>query len=109
MLQADAYSGFNELYGSGRILEAGCWAHVRRKFYDIHESTKSPIAAAALQRIGQLYDIEEQIRGQSPHERARVRSEQAAPLLAELKTWLTVQLARVSRIRAGVASLGLSR
>ena len=97
VLQADAYSGFNDLYPGGRILEAGCWAHVRRKFYDIHEGIKSPIAAEALRRIGQLYDIEEQIRGQLPPERGRVRAERAALLLDELKTWLEAQLAKVSK------------
>jgi len=97
VLQADAYAGFNDLYDRGCILEAGCWAHVRRKFYDIHEGTKSPIAAEALQRIGQLYDIEEQLRGQLPHERASVRAERVAPLLDELKRWLNTQLARVSK------------
>lgn len=97
VLQADAYSGFNDLYPGGRILEAGCWAHVRRKFYDIHEGNKSPIAAEALRRIGQLYDVEEQIRGQGPPERARVRAERVAPLLDELKAWLEAQLARVSK------------
>lgn len=97
MLQADAYSGFGELYVDGRILEAGCWAHVRRKFYDFHESTRSPVAAEALRRIGELYAIEEAIRGRSPAERARVRVERAGPLLDALKNWLEAQLARVSK------------
>ena len=97
VLQADAYSGFGELYVDGGILEAGCWAHVRRKFYDLHQNTQSPIAAEALRRIGELYAIEEQIRGQLPAERGRVRVDRAAPLLDELKTWLEAQLARVSK------------
>jgi transposase len=97
VLQADAYAGFNDLYEGTRILEAGCWAHVRRKFYDIHQGVKSPIAAEALQRIGQLYEIEERIRGQLPSERAAVRAERAAPLLDGLKTWLEAQLGRVSK------------
>jgi transposase len=97
VLQADAYAGFGELYVDGRILEAGCWAHVRRKFYDFHESTRSPVAAEALRRIGELYAIEEPIRGHSPAERARVRVERAGPLLDELKCWLEAQLARVSK------------
>jgi transposase len=97
VLQADAYSGFGELYVDGGILEAGCWAHVRRKFYDFHESTRSPVAAEALRRIGELYAIEEQIRGRLPAERARVRVERAEPLLDELKNWLEAQLARVSK------------
>jgi transposase len=97
ILQADAYSGFDELYVDGRIVEAGCWAHVRRKFYDFHETTQSPIAAEALQRIGELYAIEAAIRGRLPQERARVRNARAGPLLESLKMWLEAQLARVSK------------
>ena len=97
VLQADGYSGFDELYVNGDILEAGCWAHVRRKFYDFHETTQSPVAAEALRRIGDLYAIEAAIRGRLPQERARVRGARAAPLLDDLKAWLEAQLARVSK------------
>ncbi len=97
VLQADGYSGFDELYVNGDILEAGCWAHVRRKFYDFHETTQSPVAAEALGRIGELYAIEADIRGRLPQERARARATRAAPLLDELKAWLEAQLARVSK------------
>ncbi len=97
VLQADGYSGFDELYVNGDILEAGCWAHVRRKFYDFHETTQSPVAAEALRRIGELYAIEAAIRGRLPQERARVRGARAAPLLDDLKAWLEAQLARVSK------------
>ena len=55
VIHADGYAGFNELFLGGRIVEAGCWAHVRRKFYDVHAATGSPIAKEALDRIGQLY------------------------------------------------------
>src|SRR5690606_26459426 len=58
ILQADGYAGFDRLYDTGRISEAACWAHVRRKFYDIHQATESPIAAQALARISVLYEIE---------------------------------------------------
>lgn len=58
VLQADAYAGFDRLYGE-KIKEAACWAHVRRKFYDIHVSLASPIALEALERIGRLYKIED--------------------------------------------------
>jgi transposase len=88
VLQADAYAGFNRLYERGRVIEAACWAHVRRKFYDAYQAHTSPIAEEALKRIGQLYAIEEQIRGQSPEERQRVRSERAQPLLNSLHDWL---------------------
>src|SRR6266496_1043638 len=57
-LQADAYAGFNQLYENGRIQQAACWAHVRRKFYDLEQAHASPVATEALQRIGALYGIE---------------------------------------------------
>ena len=72
-LQADGYAGFNRLYDSGRIREAACWAHVRRKFFDLHQAHASPIATEAVERIGQLYAIENEIRGRSPDERQRIR------------------------------------
>lgn len=62
ILQADGYAGFHHLYGE-QIREAACWAHVRRKFYDLHQATKSPIAFEAMQRIAALYAIEAEIRG----------------------------------------------
>jgi transposase len=88
VLQADAYAGFNRLYEQGRIVEAACWAHVRRKFYDAYQAHTSPIAEEALKRIGELYVIEEQIRGRSPEQRQRIRSERAQPLLNALHVWL---------------------
>ncbi len=97
VLQADAYAGFDELYVDGRVLEAGCWAHVRRKFYDIDVHQSSPLATEALRRIGELYAIEDAIRGRLPEERARVRGARAGPLLDALKAWLEEQLARVSK------------
>jgi hypothetical protein len=63
IIHADGYAGFNELFAGGRIVEAGCWAHVRRKFFDIHAATGSPIAKEALDRIGQLYAVEKIING----------------------------------------------
>ena len=51
-LQADAYAGFNQLYSTGRIQEAACWAHVRRKFYELDQAHASPIAKEAMLRIG---------------------------------------------------------
>ena len=94
ILQADAYSGFNALYESGRIVEAACWAHARRKYYDVYMMDRSPTAAEALRRIGELYGIERESRGQPPHLRAQARAERAAPKLEELHTWL--KLARRS-------------
>jgi transposase len=95
-LQADGFSGFNILYESGAIREVGCWAHARRKFYELHEATKSPLAAEALDRIQALYAIEEQIRGRPPDERRAVRHARTVPLLDQLREWLAATLAKVS-------------
>ncbi len=96
ILQADAYSGFAALYQDERIVEASCWAHARRKFYDIYIANNSPIAAEAIQRIGALYAIEREIRGRLPSERAAVRQERSRPLLDELQAWLSATLRTVS-------------
>lgn len=95
-LQADGYAGFHHLYETGRIREAACWAHVRRKFFDIHQSNQSPIAKAALDRIAALYVIEKDIRGQPPDVRQQRRQSRAGPLLTELKDWLTATLTTLS-------------
>ena len=90
ILQADGYTGFNGLYDRQEdpLIEAACMAHARRKYFDIFESTGSPIAKEAIQRIGALYAIEEQIRGQLPDQRQRVRQERSLPLLNDLHRWL---------------------
>ena len=97
ILQADGYAGFNGLYARADILEAACFAHVRRKFFDIHEQNNSPIAAEALTRIGALYAIESAVRGRPPDERRSTRQARAGPLLADLHTWLQNTLAQVSK------------
>ncbi len=96
-LQADAYAGFNDLYKDGRIQEVACWAHVRRKFYDLHQAHASPIAKEAIERIAELYAIESEIRGRPPKERQQVRQARARPLLESLHTWLETSLAKLSR------------
>jgi transposase len=96
VLQADAYAGFDRLYGE-RIQEAACWAHVRRKFYDIHVAHASPIAAEALDRIGRLYGIEAEIRGQPPDERAAMRQARARPELEALQAWLHTTVTQLSK------------
>jgi transposase len=95
-MQADAYAGFDQVYADGRIQEAGCFAHVRRKFYDLHVAYKSPVAQEALRRIGELYDVERDIRGWPPEERRRVRNERSRPLLESLKQWLDETLVKLS-------------
>lgn len=103
-LQADAFAGFNALYGE-RIVEAGCWAHVRRKFYDLTQAGPAPLAEAALQRIGALYAIEADIRGQPPDRRRTTRQARAGPQLAELRAWLQATLSRVSTKSALAAAI----
>jgi hypothetical protein len=71
VFEADAYAGFNHLCEDGRIQEAACWAHVRRKFYDLELAHQSPVAQEALGRIGALYAIESEIRGRPPVSGAR--------------------------------------
>jgi len=96
-LQADGYAGFEQIYEAGRIREAACWAHVRRKFYDLVAAHKSQTVAEALERIGKLYAIEKEIRGRSPEERREVRNERSRPLLESLKQWLEATLCKLSR------------
>jgi transposase len=96
-LQADGYAGFNRLYEKGEILEAACWAHVRRKFHDLFEAHGSPIAKEALERIAALYGIEKEIRGRPPDQRRQIRNTQARPLLESLKTWFEETLTKLSR------------
>ncbi len=95
-LHADGYAGFNHLYVNGEVAEVACWAHVRRKFYDIVQATGSPIAAEVIERIAMLYAIEKEVRGKPPDDRKAVRQARAGPLLAELNAWLHQQLAVVS-------------
>ncbi len=95
-MHADGYSGFNELYQSGRVREVACMAHIRRKFVDVFKSQGLAIAEEAIKRIAALYGIEKEARGQSPETRVMLRQEQAKPLLDELETWLGAQLPKVS-------------
>jgi len=96
-LQADGYAGFDAVYETGRIQEAACWAHVRRKFYELHVAHKSPVAAEAIERIAALYAIEKEIRGRPADDHRKVRNERARPLLESLKQWLEATLGKLSR------------
>ena len=111
ILQADGYAGFHHLYEGGRIVEAACWAHVRRKFYDIQVANGSLIAAEAIQRIGALYDIEREIRGRPPNLRREIRQSHSLPLVEELHRWFNKTLAGLSRKSdtAGSVRYALSR
>ncbi len=97
VLHADGYAGFAKLYEGGQVREAACWAHVRRKFFDLHAANASAIAAEMLDRIGALYAIEKAIRGRPPNERRAVRQERSRPLLDALHAWLQQTLVTLSR------------
>ena len=96
-MHADGYAGFDQLYRAGKISEAACWAHVRRKFFDIHAANGSPIAAQVLERIGALYAVEADIGGQAPEQRCAQRQARAGPLLEQLREWLQAHLAKLSK------------
>src|SRR5437763_2204389 len=99
ILQVDGYGGFKSLLEDrppGEIRLAFCWAHCRRRFYEIHQATGSPLAEEALRRIGELYKVEAEIRGRSAEERRTLRQERSRPIVDALHGWLTAQLARVS-------------
>jgi transposase len=81
---------------SALVTEVACWAHVRRKFYDIHVASNAPIAGEALARIGELFDIERAAMGRSPQQRARIRQSAARPVVDELAAFFDASLSRIS-------------
>src|SRR5437763_15125957 len=97
VIHADGYAGFNELFTGNRIGEAACWAHVRRKFFDVHAANGSPTAKEALERIGKLYDIEKQINGRVPDHRRRERQQRSKPIAAVLAVWADEIRRKLSR------------
>jgi len=110
ILQADAYAGFNRLYAADRhpgpVTEASCWAHGRRKFFELADvatkargalSVLAPLAVEAVKRIDAIFDIEREISGRSIAERLAVRRERVAPLVADLETWMKAQRGKLSR------------
>ena len=92
IVQADAYAGFNRLYDPGRrpglIVAAGCWAHARRKFYELAAVAQAPLAAEAVRRIDGLFAVEREIDGLPAEVRRAARAERSVPILAELEPWL---------------------
>ena len=103
-MQADAYSGFNGLFVEGRqidgkpgpIIEAACWSHSRRKFFELARLRKMPIAIEAVTRIDALFAIEREINGQSPSQRLAVRRERSKPLLDSFEAWLRAERGKLS-------------
>jgi transposase len=116
VVHSDAYSGFNEVFecfvrdkrgkrtrnreGPVRLKRSLCWAHVRRKLYDLYVALNSPIAREGIDRIGELYVIEREIRGLPADARRAERQSRAAPLLEALHSWFTSKLAQLPQSSA---------
>ncbi len=86
-LLVDDFAGYKQLIGE-QITEAGCWAHARRKFFELHTANQSQIAVQALEQIGQLYEIERQVQNMPTDERLRIRQQQSRSIVDKLKSWL---------------------
>jgi transposase len=101
VLQVDGYDGFKRLADNrvdASVTLAFCWAHMRRAFYDFHVSTKSPLAAWVLAKVGELYAIEAEIRGKTAAHRRQVRQERSRPIVEALHAWLQDHVGRVSAV-----------
>ena len=111
ILQADAYSGFNALYAPDRqpgpLTEAGCWAHARRKLFELADiaskarnrtrTTISPIAFEAVRKFDAIFELERSINGSPSAERLAARRKDIAPLVNELIEWMKRERAKLSR------------
>ena len=101
VLQVDGYDGFKRLAldrADSSVTLAFCWAHMRRGFYEFYVSTKSPLAAWVLAKVGELYAIEAEIRGHSAEHRRHIRQERSRPIVEALHTWLQDHVGRVSAV-----------
>ena len=96
-LQVDGYAGYRALAEHGEVTLAFCWAHVRRRFYELAAAGPAPIASETLQRIARLYAIESEIRGRSAEERRAARQEKSRPVVDDLEPWLRAKLALISQ------------
>ena len=108
-LVTDDFAGYKALYTQG-ITEAGCWAHARRKFFDLHASSQSPMAAQALAYIGQLYEVERQAReqGATAQQRGLLRQAKSKPLLDAMHAWMLLMRHKVMDNSAAAKALDYS-
>jgi hypothetical protein len=101
ILQADAYAGYNALYEADRqpgpIIEAACWAHGRRKLFELAELSRAPLAIEAVRRIDAIFEAERAINGLPAAERLAVRRQHIAPLVTELEAWMRESRGKLSR------------
>jgi transposase len=99
IVQCDGYAAYKTIantVGTATVTLAFCWAHLRRRFFEVAQGGPTPIASEALARIAALYGIEKTIRGRAASERRAVRQERSLPLVRALRVWLEQQLTRVS-------------
>ncbi len=100
-LQADPYAGYNDLYAAtrkpGPVIEAGCWAHARRKFFELAELAKAPLALEAVRRIDAIFAIERDINATPPDQRRAARTDQSAALVNELEAWMRQARVKLAR------------
>jgi transposase len=106
-LVCDDYSGYKAGFANG-VLEAGCLAHARRKFFDLHASSKSQVAESALQQIGMLYEIERELKDLSPDERLRIRQARSRPILDALHQWMLLTRQKITDGSATAKALDYS-
>src|SRR6202165_3885601 len=97
ILQVDGYAGYRVLAERGDVRLAFCWAHVRRRFYELAAAGPAPIATEALERIGVLYGSEGGIPGSGAEERRDARLRRSRPIIDELEPWLRAKLALISQ------------
>lgn len=107
ILLTDDYAGYKQSYAQG-ITEAGCWAHARRKFFDLHVSSQSAVAAQALAYIGQLYEVEREARGLSGDQRRTLRQARSLPLLNAMHAWMVLMRQKVTDGTATARALDYS-
>jgi len=96
-LQVDGYSGYRALAARGDVQLAFCWAHVRRRFYELAAAGPAPIASEALKRIAELYAVETETRARSADERRAHRQQNSQPILDQLEPWLRTKLGLISQ------------
>jgi transposase len=97
VLQVDGYGGYRALAERGGVALAFCWAHVRRRFYELAAAGPAPIASEALIRIAKLYAVESDIRGRCADERRAIRQDKSRPILDDLEPWLRAKLDLISQ------------
>ncbi|WP_443029580.1 IS66 family transposase [Sphingomonas sp. T1] len=97
VLQVDGYTGYRKLARTGEVQLAFCWAHVRRRFFELAAGGTSPVATDALARIAQLYAVEADVRGQAADARRAARQERSRPLIDDLRRVLEMRLGQISR------------